>query len=344
MPLVYPEYGALPGGAGDGGESMAFERRIAALESTATQMPAGLRPDALAPLAESLQALQVRIDALTAEAASDDASDDGAAARLAELAERLDRLGAGLDKIAAQAQDQTARDQTDLATASQRIEDLAARIEDVAARPDPAPELATLTQQVAELAAARAATAATANADAALSLAVLQLRVALQDSSPFAAELGLLHDLAASGVLDEGPELAALIAPLAAHAETGIPSLAGLKADFPATARAALIAARGGAGPGWWAGVVRRLSDLVILRPVGQVPGASPGAVLARAEMGIQADDPSAALGELAALQGPEAEAFREWREAAEARAAARQALAGLGGLLVARLRAAAGG
>ena len=58
---------------------------------------------------------------------------------------------------------------------------------------------------------------------------------------------------------------------------------------------AALIAARGGAGPGWWAGVVRRLSELVILRPVGRVEGASPGAVLARAETWIRADDLPAA-------------------------------------------------
>ncbi len=185
----------------------------------------------------------------------------------------------------------------------------------------------------------------TASADAAFSLAVLQLRAALQGSGPFATELGLLRDLADSGALAESAEVAALVAPLAAYDETGIPSLAWLKAEFPAAARAALIAARGGAGPGWWAGVVRRLSDLVILRPVGRVDAKdkSAGAVLARAETWIQADDLPAALKELAALQGPAAEAVRAWREAAGARAAARQALAGLGGLLVARLRAVGG-
>ena len=55
----------------------------------------------------------------------------------------------------------------------------------------------------------------------------------------------------------------------------------------------------------------------------------------------IRANDPSAALDELASLQGPTAEAVREWREAAGARAAARQTLVGLGRVLAARLRAA---
>ena len=322
VPLVDPEYGRA-----DGGALTALERRFAELESVA------LGPGALAPFAESLAALQDRVAAL-AESGTDAAGSAGARAeaRFAELAERLDRLAAAMPDGAA------------LAEANRRIEGLAARIEDVAARPDPAPEISTLTQQVAELATARAATAVTASADAAFSLAVLQLRAALHGSGPFAAELGLLRDLAASGALAEGAEgaeVAVLVAPLAAHAETGIPSLAGLKAGFPAAARAALIAARGGAGPGWWAGVVRRLSELVILRPVGRVEGASPGAVLARAETWIRADDLPAALDELAALRGPAAEALAEWRAAAAARAAARQALAGLGGLLVARLQAA---
>ncbi len=335
VPLVDPEYGRP-----DGGAVIALERRLAELESAVSPVaspvapPAGLGPEALAPLAESLAALEDRVAALADPGAglgADPGLDAESEARLAALAERLDRLAAAMPDDAA------------LAESSQRIEDLAARIEDVAARPDPAPEISTLTRQVAELAAARAATAATASADAAFSLAVLQLRAALQGSGPFAAELGLLRDLAASGALAEGAEVAALVTPLAAHAETGIPSLAWLKAEFPQAARAALIAARGGAGPGWWAGVVRRLSDLVILRPVGRVEGASPGAVLARAETWIRADDPSAALDELAALQGPVAEALRAWCAAAGARAAARQALAGLGGLLVARLRAVGG-
>jgi uroporphyrinogen-III synthase len=330
MPLAGPEYAA-----GDDGALKSIERRIASLESAETQRPEGLGPDALTPLANSLQALQARIDTLAAGAADDDTA---AAARRAELSERLDRLDGRLDELAAQAQDQAAQGRTALDEARQRLEELAAR-------PDPAPEIAMLTQQVAELAAARAATEATANSNAALSLAVLQLREALQGSGPFAAEIGLLADLAASSALAEGPEVAALIAPLADHAETGIPSLVRLKADFPAVARAALIAARGGAGDGWWAGVVRRLSDLVILRPVGEVDAQnkSPGAVLARAETRIRANDPSAALDELTALQGPASEAVREWREAAGARAAARHALVGLGRVLAARLQAAGG-
>ncbi len=341
MPLVDADYGR-----GDDGAVLALERRLAKIESAATVSPpggslGGLEAEALTPLAGSLAALEDRVAAL---ADSD--------AHVAALAERLDRLAAEMPEDAT------------LAGASERIEDLAARVEDVAARPDPAPEIAALTQQVADLAAARpdpapeiaaltqqvadlaaarSETETAANANSALSLSVLQLREALQGSGPFAAELGLLRDLAASGTLAEGAEVTALIAPLAPHAETGIPGLARLKADFPAAARAALIAARGGAGDGWWAGVVRRLSELVILRPVGAVDAAdkSAGAALARAEILVRAGDLAAALDELAALQDPGAEAMAAWRTAAGARAAARQALVGLGRLLAARLRTA---
>ncbi len=337
MPLVDADYGR-----GDDGAVLALERRLAKIESATTvSPPGGLAAEAPTPLAESLAALEDRVAALA-----------DSEVRVAALAERLDRLAAELPDDAA------------LAGAGQRIEDLAARVEDVAARPDPAPEIAALTQQVADLAAARpdpapeiaaltqqvadlaaarSETETAANANSALSLSVLQLREALQGSGPFAAELGLLRDLAASGTLAEGAEVAALIAPLAAHAETGIAGLARLKADFPAAARAALIAARGGAGDGWWAGVVRRLSELVILRPVGAVDAAdkSAGAALARAETLVRAGDLAAALDELAALQDPGAEAMAAWRTAAGARAAARQALVGLGRLLAARLQTA---
>ncbi len=342
MPLVDADDGRR-----DDGAVLALERRLAKIESAATVpppggLPSGLGAEALTPLTESLAALEDRVAALA-----------DSEARVTALAERLDRLAAEMPDDAA------------LAGASQRIEDLAARVAEfaaarpdpapeiaaltqqiaelAAARPDPAPEIAALTQQIAELAAARSETETAANANSALSLSVLQLREALQGSGPFAAELGLLRDLAASGTLAEGAEVTALIAPLAAHAETGIPGLARLKADFPAAARAALIAARGGAGDSWWAGVVRRLSELVILRPVGAVDVAdrSAGAVLARAETLVRAGDLAAALDELAALQDPGAEAMAAWRTAAGARAAARQALVGLGRLLAARLRTA---
>ena len=89
--------------------------------------------------------------------------------------------------------------------------------------------------------------------------------------------------------------------------------------------------------------MVRRLSDLASLRPVGPVEGDSAGAVVARAEARVRADDLAAALDELAALEGPAAEAVRPWREAAAARLAARRALTGLGRLLLARLQTGGG-
>ena len=156
----------------------------------------------------------------------------------------------------------------------------------------------------------------------------------------------MLRDLAASGAVEDGAALAQAIAPLAPHAETGIPSLAGLEAAFPAVARAVVAQSRGGAEDDWVAGVLGRLSDLVTLRslgPDGRVEGADAGAVVARARDHLEAGDLAEALAELESLHGPAAEAARSWRDRAAARLAARRSLTGLGRRLLARLEPAGG-
>ena len=126
-------------------------------------------------------------------------------------------------------------------------------------------------------------------------------------------------------------------------AEAGIPSLEGLKAAFPAVARAVVVQSRAAAQSDWLSGALRRMSELVTLRPVGPVEGTSAGAVAARAEVYLKGDDLAAALSELEALRGPAAEAAGTWRDGAAARLAARRALTGLGRMLLARHGPAAG-
>ncbi len=174
--------------------------------------------------------------------------------------------------------------------------------------------------------------------DAARVLALLQLREALRGSGPYVSELKALQNLAAAD-----PELAPLIAPLAAHAGTGLPTLADLQSAFPAVAAAVVAAERGEQGEGWFAGVLRRLSGTVTIRRVGMVEGNSPDAVVARAEVKLAAGDLAGALAELDGLEGAPAAAAASWRAQASARLAATQALSALAEGVTGRLEPAGG-
>src|SRR5690606_1399664 len=95
-----------------------------------------------------------------------------------------------------------------------------------------------------------------------LLLATLQLRDALHGSGSYDAPLAMLRNLA-----DGEGQLGGIIQPLERRASVGVPTLADLQARFPEVARriAAIEVAR--EGEGWTAGVLRRLSEAVNLRP-----------------------------------------------------------------------------
>ncbi len=309
MPLVEPE-----GGLVDGGDLMGIARRVAALESS--RGAGGADSGALEDIDERIAALEARLGA---------AGDTAAA--LSALERRIETMagGSGDPEQAA------------------RLAALAARIEELGALEERIEELATLEERVEARAGARAGAQAALTGETALMLAVLQLRDAVRGSGPFTAELDMLRRLAASGALEDGGALTELIAPLDPYAAIGAPTLARLKAEFPPVARAFVVSAQGGEDEGWVSGVLRRISGLVTVRPVGSVEGQDPGAVVARAEVNLAADDLAAALGELDALDGAAAGAARAWRDKAHARLAARQVLTGLGEMLIVRLMPAGG-
>ena len=336
-PWLDPEYGLA-----DAGDSMGVERRLAALESARAAAPAagaerleGLR-QGLIDLSARIEALEARASELAAAAPGGDVT---SAARLAELDARLEDFAArteGLDALPGLAArlDGLAGRVGDLARLRERVAGLSALDERVEA-------LSALQARVAALAEAQGEARGALSGQAALRLGVERLSEALRGSGPFAAELGLLQDLAASDALPVGAALQRLLAPIVPHAEAGIPSLAALEAGFPEVARAVRLATPAGAEDDWVDGVLRRLSMLVTVRrldPEGRVAGAGADAVVARAQDQLEAGGLAAALAELEGLEGPAAEAARPWAEGAAARLAARRALTGLGRLLLGQL------
>jgi len=178
-----------------------------------------------------------------------------------------------------------------------------------AAAPAPSADVARLSARLATLE-SQQAHAAQAAAAALAASAVVE---AAQGTGPFADELAGLRAISAPS-----PELQAL----ARLAQAGAPSRTALAASFPDYAARASSAAR---APGDKAGlgdrIVYELSRVVTLRRVGDVPGGSIDALLARAERQVEDGDLDRALRTLDRLPPGAREAMAPWRARAERRA-----------------------
>jgi len=180
--------------------------------------------------------------------------------------------------------------------------------------------LADAEATVAEATAQAEASVAAATAQAALS----RIRAALASGDPFASALADLPDTV------EVPEA------LAASAETGVPTLETLQADFPGVARAALpvalleVSAEGNAGDR----AIAFLRGQFGGRAIAPRDGDDPDAVLSRAQAAVTSGDLSTAVAELATLpEGAQSE-LADWVAAAENRVAADAALTALAAAL----------
>ncbi len=174
-----------------------------------------------------------------------------------------------------------------------------------------------------------------AGKDALLWSAVSALRDALRYTGPFADQLADVRRLA--GDRAEFRDTLSVLDPLA---ERGVASLAELQRAFPATARDIVAAGYGASEQGVLGDVLSRVSQVVTVRPVGEVPGDSAGAIVARAEGQLDRGDLAAALKELDALPEAAKAAAAAWRARAEQRVAADAAISKLNGLLARQLAA----
>lgn len=147
---------------------------------------------------------------------------------------------------------------------------------------------------------------------AAAAVAAAALADAAQSSRPFPTELAALERL-----MPEGQDLAGL-RPLA---ETGAPTRSALAAEFPEVAdRAAAASRTAGAETSLLSRIGNALAALITVRRTGDVTGAGPDAVLARAERRAAEGDIEAALSQLKSLPAGGQAATADWRERAQRR------------------------
>jgi hypothetical protein len=156
-------------------------------------------------------------------------------------------------------------------------------------------------------------------------LALAQLREALAAGRSYAGELALLRDLAGEAAPAD------VFAALAPFASSGIETLDSLARRFPDIANAVVAAARSDAVPGVAGEILQRAQSFLSVRRVGDVPGDSPSARVARAETRLASGDLAGAVAALDGLQGqPGAAPALPWLDVARRRLAAERALAAL--------------
>lgn len=163
--------------------------------------------------------------------------------------------------------------------------------------------------------------AAAARSEAAAREDLAAIRAALASGAPFSEPLDRLAKDAGVAVPDA----------LAAAAATGVESIPELRDQFGAAAHAAIRASiQAGAGDGFAARARAFVEAQMAGRSLTPKEGMDPDAVLSRMEDSLRRDDLSAALAEAGKLPSEAKAALAGWLTAAQARADALAALAGL--------------
>ena len=173
-------------------------------------------------------------------------------------------------------------------------------------------EIAALLSNAKTVEEATAEAAKTASAQA----AIAKIVSAIDAGQPYSEAVATLN------ALDLGETDPAL----GASAETGVATLSVLQSEFPGQARKALATARASGVEDGQQGLGGFLKRSLGARSVAPREGNDPDAVLSRAEAAIKTGDLAATLTELDNLPEEAQAAIADWRAAADARLAARNA------------------
>jgi hypothetical protein len=322
---------SAPPPAADAEALSQLESRIAALEVNTRQTPAELveLEGRVAQLESSLKAL--------AETASEGGSVAAAAAigqQIAEAEQRLDaRIAAALAEREAANTSTLQEVQGELAQLKAKLGALADAELGTGEGADLGPELNQLSDRIAKLEATlpdlvgAIGKEAQGAKSAAVAIAFANLRAAVSDGRPYAAELDTLGALA--------PALGDL-GILPAYAEKGIPTLPELARSFDISRNNALAATAPVADGSFLDNLWASAQSLVTIRRIDEAPaGEGPDPTLARARVALDKGDLEGAVKEVETLDGPARNAFSLWLGQALARLGADAILTRLEGVLL---------
>ncbi len=150
---------------------------------------------------------------------------------------------------------------------------------------------------------------------AALAVSVANLSRSSDTGRPFANELQAVRIL-----LERTPQMGPEIASIAPYAERGLPTIETLRQQYQALAPQVMRAWYRSENKGLFGRMWANLRGSVSVRPVGEVPGTTPPALLARAEQRLAGGDLAAAVNELSNLRGNAADVASDWLSAARSR------------------------
>ena len=169
---------------------------------------------------------------------------------------------------------------------------------------------------------------------ASLAMAAANLSRAATGSDPFIHELTVIRALA--------PDQAQLGA-LSAHAETGLPTVASLRSEFPAFGRAAIRADRLAGATGWWESLVANLQSMITVRNTEDTDGETTIDLIGRMENYLLDGQLAAALTTADRLNPAAQDAMASWLAQAKPRAELEAAIADLNQSVLAAIAAAGG-
>jgi predicted nucleic acid-binding Zn-ribbon protein len=277
---------------------------------------------------ERVAELSQRVDSATDETAELAGRLDNATTRLETAVGRIDSLAKRVDTLSGRVQ--TVENQ---AADTESVQKLSSR---VAAVDEQLAGMESLRQRMENRANVEDVARTAAASQVARIMVVTELRDALRFKAPFDAELQAARD-----VLPADAAAQAQLERLAERAAEGIPTQEQLAARYNDAARNAVGAAASGEDGGLLGGVMRRLNNVISVRPVDPGAGGSgPTAILAQAQGQLEAGDLAGAVAALDKLSGKPAEAMAPWLADARARVAATEAVAALGGWLQQNARA----
>jgi hypothetical protein len=152
---------------------------------------------------------------------------------------------------------------------------------------------------------------------AALTISLANLKRAVAEGRPFAAELTAVESLTSSKLP---------ISDLAAYKDKGVASLAELQRDFAQASRNVIQKHYHGKADSVMGEVLSRARAAIQVKPSGGA-GETVEAAVGRVDSALKAGNLRAALTEAAPIEGPAKEELQSWLDRAQARAAADEAL-----------------